>query len=121
MGMDMYLVRARTKKQIEQPDFWTECVDMQDQDAWENDEFKTPAMLWYARKFWDLLHEVFPDYDCGEWVEVSKNQLREMIKYATEHTDYWGGFNSVPALCQALASYDEAREHGFNYFMESDW
>ena len=124
MGMDMYLFRARTKKQLEESDIWDKCVDLTDRYAWEEDDFSKPAQLWYGRKAWGLLQNVFPEYDgdmCGEYVEVNKKKLEEMIDYATRHRDYFGGFETVPALCQALDSYDDAREAGFSYFIESDW
>lgn len=124
MGMDMYLFRARNKKQFNEEGFWNKCIDLRDMNKWEDDDFTSPAQLWYGRKFWALLEYVFPEYDdkmCGEFIEVNKTTLERMIEFACNHPDYFGGFNTVPALCQALYSYDEARKNGFSYFMECDW
>ena len=124
MGMDMYLYRAKNKKQFNEEDFWNNCKDLSTPLAWENDNYDSPAMLWYARKFWPLLEKVFPDYDadmCGKYVEVDKETLEEMIDFACHHPDYFGDFNTVPELCRALHSYDDAQANGYIYFMECDW
>lgn len=124
MGMDMYLFRARNKKQFNEEGFWDKCIDLTSVEAWENDEFTSPALLWYGRKFWSLLENVFPEYDdkmYGEYVKVDKETLEKMVDFACHHPNYFGTFNTVPELCQALHSYDEACKNGFSYFMESDW
>ena len=122
MGMDAYLVRVRNLKQPKQEDFWDKCISVRTHEAWDNDDMSAPAELWYGRKFWDL-HEAIADkdYENGEWIEVSKEMLEKMVEFASHNPDYFGGFNSVPALCQALYSYDEAHENGWIYAYECDW
>ena len=127
MGMDAYLLRVRNKKQPEQENFWNEYVSMRDKAFYnKEDDFDKPAELWYARKFYDLqsyMSDVVLDepYECGEYVEITKEMLEKMINFATHHKDYFDGFNGVSDLCQALYDYDEAQKNGWIYVYECDW
>ena len=43
MGMDAYIFRAKSKKDFDKPN-------------WYNEESGAITEVWYARKFWDLIH-----------------------------------------------------------------
>lgn len=122
MGMDAHLMRVRNLRQPEAENFWDNAIDLRSEEAWEDDEFTSVAELWSGRKFWELHEAIAPkDYECGEWIEVTKPMLEAMLDFATRNPDYFGGFNSVPELCRALYSYDMARKHGWIYAYEADW
>lgn len=123
MGMDAHLLRVRNINQPKTSDFWDKVIDLRDKEAWENDDYTSPAQLWYGRKFWDLHEFMFPtaEYECGEYVEITKPMLERMVDYAARHIDYFGGFDRMPELCQALYEYDNARARGWIYVYEADW
>lgn len=110
MGMDAYIFRARTKKAFD-GERWYERDDVTE--------------VWYARKYWDLVQQVSfitnLDDDCGEFIQLSRENLEEMIKVATHTPDYWDGFSTVPALCKILHDFDEDEEDGWHYYFEFDY
>ena len=116
MGMDMYIFRAHSKKEIESENFWQYVNES------ENDEIPL-GEVWYARKFWDLHNNMsfLRDYECGEFIELTKENLEEMIAFATHNTDYWDGFETVATLCKILYTFDEMNERGYHYYYEADW
>jgi hypothetical protein len=110
MGMDAYIFRARTKKAFEAND-------------WYNDPNITEA--WYARKFWDIVYNTSIikniDDEACEFIQLTKDQVEEMIHVATHTRDYFDGFSTVPALCEILDHFDEDEENGWHYYFEFDY
>ncbi len=110
--MDAYIFRAKTKKAFDEP-------------HWYEDESGAVTEVWYARKFWDLINQVSfiknTNDDCGEYIKLSKNDIEEMIQVATHNQDYFGGFNTVPALCKILQNFDDDEEKGWHYYFEFDY
>lgn len=108
MGMDAYIFKAKTKK-IFEDDNWYNKVEE----------------VWYARKYWDLVEQLpFIDSindDCGEFIQLKKDDIEKMIEIATHTPDYCGGFDTVPALCKILYNFDEDEENGCHYYFEFDY
>ena len=121
MGLDMNLIMARNKKQIEKEGFWLNQII--DAERKEDFEYDKPAILVYWRKYWDLYNFLSQRHnlDNGEYVEINKEELEEIINFATHNPDYWDGFESVPSLCKVLYNYDKIRENGFRLFFEGDY
>ena len=44
-----------------------------------------------------------------------------MINISTHNPDYFGGFDTVPALCKILQDFDEDEENGWHYYFEFDY
>ena len=44
-----------------------------------------------------------------------------MIDIATHTPDYFGGFESVPKLCEILYNFDEAEANGWHYYFNFDY
>lgn len=112
MGMDAYIFRAKTKKAFDEP-------------HWYDDENGAVTEVWYARKFWDLIHQVSfiknIEEDSCEYIKLTKENIEEMIDIATHTPDYWGEFNTVPALCKILHNFDDDEEEGWHYYFEFDY
>ena len=111
MGMDAYIFRARSKKVFKSDD-------------WYNS--KDVTEVWYARKFWDLVNHMSclkdeDDNGCSQFIKLKKSDIEEMIEIATHNKDYWGGFDSVPQLCQILYDFDTDEENGWHYYFEYDY
>jgi len=121
MGLDQNLVMARNKHAVESENFWDTCIDAKDRG--EEFEYNQPAELWYNRKNWSLHYHMSSKYDLenGEWVELDREGLEDMLDFLSHTPDYWNGFSSVPALCKVLYNYDTIRENGFAVFYEGDY
>ena len=110
MGMDSYIFKARTKKAFKA-------------ENWYSDENITE--VWTGRKFWDIVENVSfikdINEDSGEFIQLTKSNIEEMIQIATHNRDYWGGFDSVPTLCEILDHFDDDEEAGWHYYFEFDY
>ena len=112
MGLDIYVFRAKTKKVFED-------------EHWYDDENSHVTEVWYARKFWDLIHNMSfiknIEEDSGEYIELSKDNVNEMLEFAAHNPDYWDSFNTVPDLCKLYHEYDDDHENGWHYYFEFDY
>lgn len=109
MGLDIYIFKARTKKAFEADDWYNS-------DAIQE--------VYYARKFWTLIEQAsFLNVkdDCGEFIELSRENVEELINIATHNEDYFGGFETVPRLCEILRDFEETEENDYHYYMEFDY
>lgn len=115
MGMDCYLWSARNRE-VFKHDNW-----------WKSEQVKEE---WYARKYWDLVEHcsfIPKDYESGDFIELSRENIEEMIKVACQYKNYWGNYNDVPKLCEIRDKFfdfynEEAEEHfDRKLFLEYDW
>ena len=124
MGLDMNIVAAHNKKEVESDGFWTNLPDYTDIEVnSESYEYDRPAILAYWRKFWPLHTFLATKYhlDNGEWTELTKDDLEEILTFITHNTDYFDSFNSVPQVCKILYYYDTLQENGLSLFYEGDY
>ena len=93
MGMDFYIYSARNREVFKHDDWWnSEQVQ---------EEF-------YARKPWNWVEncEFIPhDYENGSFIELNEKNLDELINVACHYRNYFGTFDSVPALCELRDKY----------------
>lgn len=122
MGMDMYLYRARAEKAIN--DYLDSMSYTNEPFDWQDDNTNVPvAEVYYSRKFWDLYHAMSftKDYDCGQYLRLTKKEIKEMLDYSILHPDYFGDFSTVEKLCRIYYKYDEWEDKGYHIFFECDW
>ena len=109
MGMDLYIFRARTKKAFEQ-------------EGWYNSE--NVSEIFYARKWWSLVENcsfIPSDYESGDYIQLTKENIEEMIKVACEYRDYFDSYQNIPKLSDIRDAFDEDEENGYHYYLEYDW
>lgn len=109
MGLDVSIYRARNHKVFSNDD-------------WYDSEAVTE--VYYARKFWTLIEQAsFLNVkdDCGDFIELSRENVEELINIATHNADCFDGFETVPKLCKILQHFDEDEENGYHYYMEFDY
>lgn len=111
MGMDLNIYSARNHEVFKHGD-WYDSEQVQEE--------------FYARKFWSLVEHcsfIPSDYESGEFIELSLENLEEMIKVACAFRDYFDTYNSVPKLCELRDKYAEWIENGDprKLFLEYDW
>ena len=107
MGLDCYVFRARSKKSFED-------------ERWFDDENGTVTEVWYARKYWDLLHNMSfiknIEEECGDFIQLSMDNLEEMLQFAAHNPDYFDSFNTVPQLCKIINEFEDDYENGWHYY-----
>ena len=111
MGMDLNIYSARNRE-VFKHDGW-----------WESDQVGDE---FYARKFWDLVENcsfIPYDYEPGDFIELSLENLEEMIKVACKYRDYFDTYDNVPLLCELRDKYREWQENEDprKLFLEYDW
>ena len=122
MGMDAYMFSAHSKKELQSDDYWAAKINeiIEEENKWSQSN-----ELWYARKFYDLhtfiTYHFCPDYECGDFIEISKEDLKKIIEFCCFHRDYFDGFHTVPALCEIYDHWDDLTEHNLKLFYECDW
>lgn len=127
MGLDMGLILTKKKEYLETVPYddrydYDELINnkfMYDEDG----EFKWPDIceVWYARKFWDMVHGVpelneFAREPSG-YYRIQKEILKKMIDFHCYHQDYFDGFNSLPRLCELYRDYDEYTAQGLKLYL----
>lgn len=107
MGLDCYVFRAKTKKAFEA-------------ERWYDDENTSVTEVWYSRKFWDMLHNMSfiksIEEDCGEYIQLTQDNIEEMLQFAAHNRDYFGGFETVPRLCEIYNNFEYDAEEGWHYY-----
>lgn len=109
MGMDLYVYSARNHEVFKHEGWWDN----------PNVEEK-----YYTRKFWDLVENcsfIPREYENGEFIEISKENLEEMIKVACEYRNYWGTYDDIPKLCELRDEYDKLEEQGKHLYLSYDY
>ena len=111
MGMDLYVYSARNREVFKHENWW-DSEQVQEK--------------FYARKFWDLVENcsfIPHDYESGDAIELSVENIEEMIKVACTYKDYWGTYNTVPQLCELRDEYIgwQEDEDPRKLFLIYDW
>ena len=104
MGLDMYVDKIRRNPNNKQ-----EVIERKE--------------VCYWRKFWDLHYELalYGHDDYGNDVPMTKEDVERAIYIATRNEDYFGGFDSVPQLCELLRDYDLYKEEGWDIVYNANW
>ena len=103
IGLDCYIFKAKTKK-VFQDENWYDKVEE----------------VWYARKYWDLIHNMSfikdVDDDSGDFIQLTMDNVEEMLQFAAHNRDYFDGFETVPPLCEIIANFEQDYEDGWHYY-----
>lgn len=104
MGMDMYIEKIRRNPNNKQ-------------------EIVERVEICYWRKFWDLHYELglYGGDDYGIDVPMTKQDVERAIDFATRNEDYFGGFDTVPTLCELLRDYDMYKADGYEIVYNANW
>ena len=104
MGLDLYIERRK-----------------------KNDPKASWEELFYARKFWELLHASFVrEYNDSKnscYVEArinSEEDFEELIDIATHNRNYFGNYESVTGICEARDDFLENKDN-YVYRLTADW
>jgi len=109
MGMDLTVWQARNHEVFKHDDWWNNGLVKE---------------KYYSRKFWDLVNNcrfIPRDYENGTVLELSKENIEEMIQVACEYRNYFGNYNDIPKLCELRDEYDDIIESGDKLYLEYNW
>ena len=109
MGMDLTVWKARNHE-VFKHEGWYSSGEVEE--------------MYYARKFWDMAYNcrfVPAHYENGEFIEIDKDDVEEMIRVACEYRNYWGNYDDVPKLCELRDKCDEIFESGYKLFFEYNY
>lgn len=124
MGLDISIYMVHNRKQLDEENFWTNFKTGWPKDEYDNIDYTQPSEVYYARKFWDLYSPVARRLhidNCEYSAPLTKEDIEYMIDIATHCRDYFGGFQTVPDLCEILDNYDEATEKGMVFIFEGNY
>lgn len=111
MGMDLNIYSARNRE-IFKHEGWWDSEQVQEE--------------FYARKAWHFPEHcsfIPKDYENGSFLEMSLENLEEMIKVACAYRNYFDNYDDVPKLCTLRDKYNEWIENDEKrkLFLEYDW
>ena len=93
----------------------------------KNDPNASWEELFYARKFWELLHASFVrEYNDSKnvaYVEArinSEDDFDELIDIATHNRNYFDNYESVVGICEARDDFLE-NKNNYIYRITADW
>ena len=93
----------------------------------KNDPNASWEELFYARKFWELLHASFVrEYNDSKnscYVEArinSEEDFDELIDIATHNRNYFGNYESVVGICETRDDFLE-NKNKYIYRLTADW
>lgn len=124
IGLDVRIVMVKNRKQVEQEGFWDICRTGWVEDADGRIDFSAPSEVYYARKFWDLYTPVARalNLENGEYSQpLTEEDVEFILNIASHNKDNFGGFNTVPQLCEILDRYEEIKENGMVLLFEGDF
>lgn len=79
----------------------------------------------YWRKFWDLLYEGVPfkygEDEYGKDIRLNKEDVEKILDYVAHNRDYFGGFQTVPDVCELLDQWDELKNEGWIINFNANW
>lgn len=99
MGMDFTIYSARNHE-IFKHDGW-----------WNSDQITEE---FYSRKAWYLVENCafIPKNEDDCPIEVTRDNLEEMINVACHNRNYWDNYNDVPKLCELRDKLERAEDEG---------
>ena len=114
MGMDFNIYSARNRE-VFKHDNWWDSPQVQEE--------------FYSRKCWDLVEHcsfIPADYEAGTFIELTLENIEEMIQVSCRYRNYFDSYEDVPKLCELRDKLeywennpDEAQ--GRKLYYEYDW
>lgn len=105
MGLDIYIDKCRKPKIVNNK------RDYEERDS-----------VCYWRKFYGLLNFMkYGDSEYGKDIRLTKNDVEDILNYIIHNRDYFGGFESVPQICELLDQWDELQDDGYVICFNANW
>ena len=109
MGMDLSVYRAKNHEVFKHEGWW---------------KSEEVTEEYYARKFWNLVEHcsfIPKDYESGEFIELTEENVEEMIQVACKYKNYFDNYDDIPKLCEMRDRMEELQEEGYKFYLEYDW
>lgn len=78
--------------------------------------------LIYWRKFYEVNAVLgYGDNMYGKDLSLTKDEVKKILQVVTYNRDYFGGFDTVPAVCDLYDMYDDYKADGWQIVFNSNW
>lgn len=103
MGMDFNIYSARNRE-VFKHEGWYDSPQVQEE--------------FYSRKAWHFVEDCpfIPNSEEDCPVEITQENLEDMIKVACARRNYFDTYDDVPKLCELRDKYEELKEEGKKLF-----
>lgn len=104
--LDVYLIGVKSKKQLDDITIYN-----------SNNIFL--GERYFATFFNDILSIPYlHDYELGKYIEMTKQNIIEILNYAIYHRDCNNSFKTVVKLCEIIDTWDDMEINNFHVFLQ---
>lgn len=101
--LDVYLIGVKSKKQLDDKDIY-------------NSENKFLGERYFATFSNTILNSLH--YNLNKYIEMTKQNIIELLNYATYHRDCNNSFKTVVKLCEIIDTWEEMEDNNFHLFLQ---
>ena len=78
--------------------------------------------LVYWRKFYELNAGLrYGEEMYNKDLYLTKDEVENILQFVAHNRDYFGGFETVPLVCDLLDRYDDYKDDGWRIVFNSNW
>ncbi len=105
--VDVYLIGVKSKKQLSDINIY-------------NSENFFLGERYFSTFFIDILSTIkfLTNYTLGKYIEVTKQNVIELLSYASFHRDCNNNFKTVNKLCEIIDTWDDMEANNFHLFLQ---
>lgn len=101
--LDIYLIGVKSKKQLDDKEIY-------------NSENKFLGERYFATFSNDILNSC--KYELNKYIEMTKQNIVELLNYTAYHRDCNNSFKTVTKLCEIIDTWEEMEENNFHLFLQ---
>lgn len=101
--LDIYLIGVKSKKQLDDKEIY-------------NSENKFLGERYFATFSNDILNSC--KYELNKYIEMTKQNIVELLDYTAYHRDCNNSFKTVTKLCEIIDTWEEMEENNFHLFLQ---
>lgn len=85
-------------------------------------DYEERKNLCYWRKFYDVLHVMhYSEDEYGQDIQLTKNDVENILNIVSHNRDYFNGFTTVPDVCELLDNWDDLKEDNWIINFNANW
>ena len=106
-NLDIYLIGVKSKKQLSDKEIYN-----------SNDKFL--GERYFATFTNNIINSIsfLSNYELGKYIETTKQNIIEILNYASYHKDLNNSFKTVPKLCEIIDTWEEMEDNNFHIFLQ---
>ena len=105
--LDVYLIGVKSKKQLD------------DKDIYNSDNIFL-GERYFATFSNEILQAIsyLNNYELGKYLEMTKQNIIDILNYAIYHRDCNNSFKTVTKLCEIIDTWDDMEINNFHIFLQ---